>query len=118
MEPRAREIESRLVCELLVAFHPRPTDWMLAAADHIYGNESKLDTATAMLCRLCEELDDEVIYNGRDSMARKLADWWDNHQEADKDRRAEEARLKRVKELQASAMAKLTKEEIEALKEL
>jgi hypothetical protein len=39
-----------------------------------------------MLCQWCQEADDAIIYDGRDPIARSLADWWDEHQAADRAR--------------------------------
>jgi hypothetical protein len=35
---------------------------------------------------------DRLVYDGRNPMARKLADWWEEHQKADKMRRNRERR--------------------------
>ncbi len=72
------------------------------------------------LCKEIRKLDERqealYLYNGRDPMARKLADWWDKHQEADRKRLAEEAERAETRRLIKSAKAKLTQEEIDALK--
>lgn len=56
-----------------------------------------------------------VVYNARNKTSRDLADWWDDHQEADREREEAEASERRLEELRRSAKAKLTPEEIEAL---
>jgi len=60
------------------------------AMDEDYGNPHLLDEMTAFLCALCnhmnEKMKDRIIYNGRNPVARRLADWWDEHQEADTSR--------------------------------
>ena len=59
-----------------------------AAADERVSIE--LDAATSILCAMCKRTPEEVIYNGRDRMARKLADWWDDHKAMDAEREAKE----------------------------
>lgn len=58
---------------------------------------------TEAMCETLTSLDKDVyypiIYNGRDPMARKVADWWDRHQEFDRKRlvqEKEDARKNRV----------------------
>ena len=55
---------------------------------------------TAELCARIHALSsgrlNAVVYNGRNSMSRQLADWWEKHQAADAERLAEEARRNRV----------------------
>lgn len=48
-------------------------------------------------------------------MARQLADWWENHQEFDRVRTAEEKRKAKLESLKENILAKLTDEEKEAL---
>lgn len=126
MEPNAREQESKLVCSLLkYLFHamgetvpPR----IVKAAEEMYGDVAHLDQDTAMLCSLCQEMTDEqqatYIYNGRKAEARRLADWWEHHQEADRKREKADAR-KRVEKVHArkplspADLRKLTEEAVE-----
>ena len=76
-----------------------------------YGHPSRIHEATAMLCALCAEAPEGLIYDGRDAAMRKVADWWDDHQEADKvkARKAKEDAAREV--LAASALSKLTADE-------
>lgn len=54
------------------------------------GFGKSLDELTNMLCSTIRGLTPEqleaIVYNGRDKNSRKLADWWDEHQEIDKKR--------------------------------
>lgn len=86
-----REEESKLVAELLVyIFSAReknvPTN-IWEASKNYYGNVKLLDDFTRQLCTICKEMSAEeqakLIYDGRSKMARKLADWWETHQEHD-----------------------------------
>lgn len=99
-EPSAREVESKRVCGLLVYLLELLGDTVPAgypdAAKSMYGRENILDEATAHLCQLCGDLTldqkDTFMYDGRNAKARRLADWWDRHQAADRKREAEETR--------------------------
>lgn len=100
MEPNAREQESKLVCSLLVYLLPclkQPVPKRIKeGADYIYGSVAQMDEDTDTLCSLCRNMTDEqsnkFIYDGRTPNARKLADWWEHHQEADRKREAQEAK--------------------------
>jgi hypothetical protein len=42
------------------------------------------------------EQENRIVYNGRDPMSRRLADWWERHEEIDRQRLvAEAARVER-----------------------
>lgn len=108
MEPSMREKESHRACHLLTLFHGGSLPaWVHEGAKSIYGSRDHADEATAMLCALCEQLDDDVIYDGRNPNARKLADWWDEHKANDRKRMEKElnkyspAELKLIKEILA-----------------
>jgi hypothetical protein len=84
-----------------------------------YIKRGEADVLTANLCSLLTDMKgkvrDEIVYNGKDKTSRRLADWWDAHQEADRKRvAAENAEIKR-KALKEQAVKKLTKEERKAL---
>lgn len=63
-----------------------PTPVMTETADNDYARYD----FTPDLCKLINGLSefevDQIIYNGRDPMSRRLADWWERHQQADKER--------------------------------
>lgn len=71
------------------------------------------------LCKTIRAMDEKqlnhIVYNGRRVQSRALADWWDEHQEADREREEAEAKERKRKALRKVALAKLTKEEREAL---
>lgn len=98
MEPNKRELESKRVAELLAwvysipkNFPKTPVEKYIKASKSTYGNVHLVDEMTAELCKMCHQLDDSIIYDGRNPMARKLADWWDEHQILDEKRRHREA---------------------------
>ena len=59
-------------------------DWLSDPYQH---NTTCLDEATAMLCEACRSLTPEevqsIIYNPDNSTAKRLAAWWERHQEWD-----------------------------------
>ena len=123
MAASGQELESKRVCKLLVYLYSKLSkslpDWILEAADDYYGNVARLDEATMMLCECCRGLGSQerkkYIYDGHDEFARKLADWWDRHQEWD-ERRVREEKVRRKKIItRERALLKLTIEEMEAL---
>jgi hypothetical protein len=123
MEPHAQEIESQEVAKHLVYLSksigfPIPP-YVVKAANDIYGSVENLDSMTAQLCSTIKTMYDSqkttFLYNGRKSEARKLAEWWENHQQADIARQKEEAEKLEKARLIKSALTKLTPSEILAL---
>ena len=98
MEPSTHEKESKRVALCLgyaLTMLGRPSsDRLDAAADSCYGDVKFLNYMTHSLCELCKEMSPhqqrDIIYNGRDPASRRLADWWDEHQDADTARIAKE----------------------------
>lgn len=95
MEPNDAEVNSRDICEHIVYLQAHIgfdiPDWVKIGAADYYGAPTRIDEATEMLCQICGNLEknapgvaDELIYNGRRREARRLADWWDEHKEADR----------------------------------
>jgi hypothetical protein len=119
MEPHGAEVESKAVAEHLMYLnekaHIKVSDEVEAAADNYYGNKEMLHEFTMQLCSACHKVSDDIIYNGRDPKARKLADWWDNHQAGEARREKEDKEIAKKKKLRKQALKKLTKEERDAL---
>ena len=123
LEVSGQELESKRVCELLIYLYGKIQKeiplWVAEAANDYYGNVRRLDEATALLCgcirTLTKDEIDSFVYNGRSKSARKLADWWDRHQEWDKRRVAEENKTRKKIILKDRALKKLSIDEIEAL---
>lgn len=99
---------------------PVPERVQHGAKDY-YGHDKqgKEVDCVADLCKTINEMSpesrDKIIYNARDKMARKLADWWEEHQEADRQREARVRAKAAKRKLKNSALSKLTPEEREAL---
>jgi putative cell wall-binding protein len=93
--------------------------WVVNGADNMYGDLERLNEAVKKLCEMCPTIDEDKIYDGRNKEARKLVDWWEEHQEADKKRmlaeQSEEIKAKQKEDLIKSAKSKLNKAEIKAL---
>lgn len=117
MEPTAREAGSRQEAGLLVYVNSLlniPTDHsiMRAAADP-YGDRDRADEITAALCatirKMTPEQVDAIVYNGRDVVARDLANWWDEHQEADRQRAEVEAKAEADRQRALALLSATTK---------
>lgn len=123
-EPTARQRESRVVCRLLQLIlnelhHPISIS-IIEAANSSYGNTKTLDADTDQLCTLIKGFkpaQKKIYLDFSIKKWRPLAQWWEDHQEADKKREAaERAKVKKDK-LRKQALAKLTPAERKALLE-
>ncbi len=119
MDPSRHEKESRKAARLIVWVREQigtnTIGWIFEAANNYYGNPQRIDELTRTLCTLCKTLDEEIIYNGRNKIARELADWWDDHQEADRIKDDAKKDKARKYGLRKQALSKLSKKEKEAL---
>ena len=117
------EQESQRVCKLLRYLYglidKKVPEWVDEAADDYYGNQNRLDEATKMLCECLRSLKkkeiEKYVYDAHSENSRKLASWWERHQEWDARRVGEEKETRRNIILKERALRKLTNEEIEAL---
>lgn len=115
LEPTGRERELRRTAKLyvyvLVKIGQPTLPKLLESVNNIYTSEDYVSELCATLRRL--KLDDptrfnNLVYNAHDKDSRNLADWWEDHQEADRKREAkEQAKIDGDKVLE-SALAKLT----------
>lgn len=102
MHPTQTEKNSRKVAEHLIFvyeqldFPERPD--LVEVANHIYGSKTRLDEMVAELCGIIRDMTpdqlDRIVYNGRDPQSRKLADWWEEHERADREREQAERESK------------------------
>lgn len=123
LEPTEREIESVQVASLLVYLltelkKPVPP-LVLAASKQLYGNVATVDNDTDLLCSTLKSLSKQkmktIVYDGSKPKARKLAEWWDKHQEADRKREEALKEIKKINRLRASAKKKLSPAERAAI---
>ena len=123
MEPNEHELESRRVaqhlCYLLGAASKQIPKEYKKIARSIYGKPLAVHSMTADLCRIIGKMSkgekDHFIYDGKNKEARRLADWWEAHQEADA-MKAKHARHKKKQDnLKLSGLSKLSPAEKKAL---
>ena len=121
MEPTNKENRLQETAKLLCYVYTQlglestiPVGW-LEAADNCYCEHDLVPDLCAVLKGLAEKTLDRIVYSPKNKMARKLADWWEEHLEADRKREAEEARAIEVKVLISSAKSKLSAAEKMAL---
>ena len=116
-ERAARNTFERLR-NLLVMLNRDIPEWISAGTSY-YSTVAKHNDAAAKLCymisKLTEKELDKYIYNGRSAESRKLAEWWEKHQQADAKRLKDEQQAKAKNATRKRALAKLTKAERAAL---
>jgi len=123
LEVSGQELESKRVCELIIYLQEKmkkkTPEWIVKAAKDYYGNLARLDEVTKILCEHCRLLTkpevEEYIYDAHNKTARKLANWWERHQEWDERRVKEEDETRKKIMRKERALKKLTKEDMEAL---
>lgn len=104
MEPTVQERQQQQAAALLVFAKGKlgdtvPHSLKVAAEQNDGGGRALGERHVEQLCSLIramteQELND-IVYNGRDPMSRKLANWWDEHQVEDEKRiEIEKGRLK------------------------
>lgn len=99
MEPNRKEQNSQEVAKFLVYameyLGKKVPKLLKDAAKSSYGNPSELDNFTEQLCTLINNLNEEdkefIVYNAHSKTSRRLADWWEAHEEADAKRIASES---------------------------
>ncbi len=123
LEPTEPERQRRMAAEMLLWLleqlgMPQPK-WVVDESNNIYARDRRL---IPQLCKLIGMMVidkpvrfQELIYNARDRMSRRLADFWDDHQEMDAERIRREKEEKDLRACREAALCKLTDEEIEAL---
>ncbi len=122
-EPSEQHKELQKVAKLLVYVFSQLEydipDPIKTASLTEYGDRTKLDEYTELLCATCKNMSEgqksSIIYNARSALSRQLADWWEYHQEVDRRREEEENNKRQQAALLASARSKVTKEEWAAI---
>jgi hypothetical protein len=124
-EPTAQEITSNRVCRLLVyalGRLGRPIPWdIVRASRSAYGDTQKLAEHQDLLDKLCEEVINDqssVIPNDSENdMSKQLATWWEEWKEARMKKYTAEKNAAIRSGILASALAKLSPEELRVLQE-
>jgi len=107
-EPSRRDIEAHkawCVKRELDGVQLTPSDWVVKSNAFYAGDKDKL---VAEVCRRLQEVDVTKY-------SLELQMWWRDHQEADRRRQEKERKAAEDAALRASALAKLTPEEIRVL---
>ena len=119
MEPTGKERQLQDTAKLLkyALFEldlPVPSK-VRTAADDVYCQLDLVPDLCKLITNMNELQVNRVVYNAQNKQARKLADWWEEHQRADRKRIASEMKKIEKEALIESAMAKLTDSERAAL---
>ena len=123
MNPNRKEVNSRQVAEHLAYVYSRlgvkAPQQVADAAVSCYGNVKALNEMVVTLCNLVSNMTpeekDEIVYDGRNAGARKLATWWDEHIAADLRRAEQELAVAIQNQSKEAALSKLTPYEKELL---
>jgi hypothetical protein len=120
LEPSRRERELQRAAKLIIYVSSRLNrkveSWVIKEAKDCYASD---DRSVPLLCellgRLTEKQKNMIVYDARNKQSRDLADWWEEHQEADRLRLKKEEEDKEILRLQKSGLQKLTTSERRAL---
>jgi len=120
LEQTHEEANNQLAAQLLVyvyeALRQDVPDWVAAEAKTYYAHDTR---SVPLLCKTVKGLTPRqlkrIVYDGTNPTARKLADWWDKHQQMDEEKVRRARRATADKRLRESALSKLTAAEKRAL---
>lgn len=120
LEPSIREAELSRAAGLLVfaleASGRTPEPWARKEAANLYASDERIVPELCALIRsLGDSERDRIVYDAKSRISRDLADWWEEHEQADREREERERAAIRKAEARKSAAQKLTEEELEAL---
>ena len=122
MEQKDYEKKIQQTAQLLIWVRKKlnmPADRAAEDADTLYPSQTQGDYVVSELCKILSNLNDnilnEIVYNGKNKTSRKLADWWDEHLDADKARIMDEIKKISDKKDRDAALSKLSKHERELL---
>lgn len=86
-------------------------------ADKYYAEDKgQVQWLCGKITKMTDEQRERIIYNAHDATSRDLANWWEEHQAADKARIEREEAAAQAAALRESAVSKLTPEEQRALR--
>lgn len=92
--------------------------WIVGESKNQYANDKRL---IPLLCAELTKLKarpgafDRIVYNAKDKTSRDLADWWERHKEADREREKREKEKRANKKLAEKALSKLSDKEKKVL---
>lgn len=120
MEPTTKEAQLQVTCKLLIyvlqSLGKQIPNEIANGAMDMYCD---VEESVPMLCAEINDMTDnqlnQIMYNGRIKEARTLADWWELHLEADKQREKEKNQKALQENIRQHALSKLTIVEREAL---
>jgi len=84
-------------------------------AKNMYATQDYIPQLCAVIKQMSADQLDAIVYNARDKTSRKLANFWEEHQAADKKRELEEAAAQDKQKLRKQLLSFLTDAELEAL---
>ena len=120
MDPTHIETELQRTAQLLrfvyVKLELPVSDKLNKAAGDTWCKDDFVPELCKTIRGLNEEQLNDIVYNARDKISRSLADWWEEHEAADRAREAKERKEAEEKALAERAMQKISKEELAALK--
>jgi hypothetical protein len=124
MNPSVRETESLLICKRIIFLFkklnfPIPKK-IVESSESLYGDLKNLDKNVALLClvisNMTKEQVDSILYNARSKESRDLANWWEEHQEADiKRKQKTKEKMDSSGKLVFSGLSKLSQDEFDIL---
>ncbi len=99
LDPTNREAELQRAAKLLVYVYEKLNlevpSYVKKASKDVY---CKDDRSVSRLCSILDAMPpdtlDRIVYNAKNKTSRDLADWWEEHQQADREREVEEDRQK------------------------
>lgn len=121
MEPSNYEFQNRRAARLLVMLTEyegnKPTAKLLADSENTYLQKDYVKILCERMRKMTKLERDHLLYDDpRHKGMRELATWWEEHEERDRIREAKEREIAEEKDLAKKALAKLSKEELKALK--
>lgn len=125
MEPSGYELRLRDTARLLVYLHDRLSikcpEHFVEMSKTNYPHDPG-DEAVPKLCAMLKKLSNDspgefaqIVYDAHSKQSRALADWWEEHQAADRAREQKELAEKHRQRLRTAALSKLTHAEQVAL---
>ena len=112
-------LTSRLICFVDKKLGIKTDSSIVKASKHTYGEGVTLNVIVPSLCAKIKSFTkaqkEEILYDAKNKTSRELADWWEEHQKADKIRLKFEKEQKANSKLRESALKKLTLEEKKVL---